>query len=59
MNSVVSINEKSDSIKYNTCEKCKDQLKSVLSDKQLQLFEDTFYKVAKDYVFKEKGELKV
>lgn len=41
-------------IKHSVCENCKKQLKSVLSDKELQMFENTFYKVARDYVFKEK-----
>lgn len=49
----------SNHIKHKTCKKCKDRLKGALSDEQLQLFEGTFYKVTKDYVFKEKGELKV
>lgn len=41
-------------IKRKTCEKCKEQLKNVLSDKQLQLFEDIFYKESEKYIFQER-----
>ena len=46
--------EKSNLIKQKGCEICKERLKGILSDEQLQIFEDVFYKVARNYIFKEK-----
>lgn len=50
------INE-SNRIKDEVCNNCKSQLKGALSDNDLQIFEDIFYKVASGYVLREKRGL--
>ncbi len=46
----------SNRIQHETCENCKNQLKSILSNDEMKLFEDSFYRATKGYVFKRKGE---
>lgn len=48
--------EVSNNIKREACENCKNQLKGILSDDEMKLFEDSFYKATERYVFKRKGE---
>lgn len=48
--------EERDNIQHEICENCKNQLKGILSDDEMKLFEDSFYKATKGYVFKRKGE---
>jgi len=48
--------EESNNIQYEVCENCKKQLKGILSDDEMKLFEDSFYKATKGYVFKGKRE---
>lgn len=51
-NSIVESNR----IKHEACENCKNQLKGILSDDEIKLFEDSFYKATEGYVFKRKEE---
>lgn len=51
--SIETIKE-SNRIKREGIESCKQQLKGVLSDEQLEMFEDAFYKATKNYIFKKK-----
>lgn len=51
-----NIRLESESIKNEVCENCKNQLKGILSNDEMILFEDSFYKATKGYVFKRKGE---
>lgn len=44
----------SNCIKRTVCENVKRDLKGILSDDEIKLFDSTFYDVAKKYVFKEK-----
>lgn len=44
----------SNRIKHTVCENVKRDLKGILSDDEIKLFESIFYDVAKKYVFKEK-----
>ena len=46
--------KESNRIKREGVENCKKQLKDILSDEQLKMFEDTFYKVTENYIFKKK-----
>lgn len=46
--------KESNRIKREGIENCKKRLKGVLSDEQLEMFEDAFYKATKNYIFKEK-----
>lgn len=48
--------EASSNIQHEVCEKCKNQLKSILSNDEMKLFEDSFYKATRGYVFMRKGE---
>lgn len=44
----------SNRIKKETCKSCMEQLKDVLSDKQLEQFEDVFYSAVNGYILKRK-----
>ena len=44
----------SNRIKKETCKICMEQLKDVLSDKQLEQFEDAFYSAVNGYILKRK-----
>lgn len=44
----------SNCIKKETCKSCMEQLKDVLSDKQLGQFEDVFYSAVNGYILKRK-----
>lgn len=44
----------SNCIKKETCKSCMEQLKDVLSDKQLEQFEDVFYSAVNGYLLKRK-----
>ncbi len=48
--------KESNRIKYEACENYKKQLKGILSYDEMKLFEDSFYKETKGYIFKRKGE---
>lgn len=50
----VDIERKSNQIKQKACEDCKERLKGVLSDEQIQVFESAFYRASKGYIFREK-----
>lgn len=45
---------KSNTIKKETCNKCKDELQNIFSPEQLSKFEEIFYSVSKDYLFSRK-----
>lgn len=49
-----NIIRESNRIKHETVESCKEQLKGVLSDEQLKVFENAFYKASENYIFKKK-----
>ncbi len=42
--------EESNNMQHEACENCKKQLKGILSDDEIKLFEDSFYKATKGYV---------
>lgn len=44
----------SNCIKKEACKSCMEQLKDILSDKQLEQFEDVFYSVVNGYILKRK-----
>lgn len=44
----------SNHIKKEACKSCMEQLKNVLSDKQLEQFEDVFYSAVNGYILKRK-----
>lgn len=46
--------KESNRIKKETCKSCTEQLKDVLSDKQLEKFEDAFYSAVNGYILKRK-----
>lgn len=46
--------QESNRIKREGVQNCKEKLKGVLSDKQLEVFEDAFYKATENYIFKKK-----
>lgn len=48
--------EESNNMQHEVCKNCKNQLKGILSDNEMKLFEDSFYKATEGYVFKRKGE---
>lgn len=50
----VDIERKSSQIKHKACEDCMKRLKGVLSDEQIQIFENAFYRASKGYIFREK-----
>ena len=47
--------KESNRIKKEACKSCKKQLKNVLSDEQLERFEDVFYSAINGYILKRKG----
>lgn len=46
--------KESNCIKKETCKNCMEQLKDVLSDEQLEQFEDVFYSAVNGYILKRK-----
>lgn len=46
--------KESNHIKKKACKNCIEQLKDVLSNKQLEQFEDIFYSVVNEYILKRK-----
>lgn len=46
--------KESNRIKKETCKNCMEQLKDVLSDEQLEQFEDVFYSAVNGYILKRK-----
>ena len=52
----ISIEEiqKSNQLKKESCKSCIEQLKDVLSDNQLEQFEDAFYSAVNGYILKRK-----
>ena len=44
----------SNSIKKESCKSCMEQLKGVLSNEQLEKFEDAFYSAVNGYILKRK-----
>ena len=46
--------KESNRIKKEACKNCMEQLKNVLSDKQLEQFEDVFYSAVNGYILKRK-----
>ena len=52
----ISIEEiqKSNQLKKETCKSCMEQLKGVLSNEELEQFEDAFYSAVNGYILKRK-----
>lgn len=42
---------RSNAIKKETCNKCKEDLQNILTQEQLQKFEEVFYSATKNHVF--------
>lgn len=43
--------KESNRLKEETCENCKRELRDILSDEQIQKFEEIFYSNARGYLF--------
>lgn len=54
MNITLEDIRESNRIKRETCKNCIEQLKDVLSDNQLEQFEDAFYSAVNGYILKRK-----
>lgn len=52
----ISIEEiqKSNQLKKETCKSCMEQLNGILSNEQLEKFEDAFYSAVNGYILKRK-----
>lgn len=46
--------QKSNQLKKETCKSCMEQLKGVLSNEELEKFEDAFYSAVNGYILKRK-----
>ncbi len=46
--------KESNRIKKETCKSCMEQLKGILSNEQLEKFEDAFYSAVNGYILKRK-----
>ena len=54
MNITLEDIRESNRIKKETCKNCMEQLKDVLSNEQLNKFEDAFYSAVNGYILKRK-----
>lgn len=46
---------KSNRLKKETCDRCVERLKEILSDEQIHAFEDAFYSATDGYMFSERS----
>lgn len=54
MNTTMEDIIRSNRIKKEACEECKEDLKNILTSEQLEKFEEAFYSAAKGYIFRRK-----